>query len=183
MIHLPCKDCMSWIGRPRPAVVGVAGVARRWRFLQLGCVMWLTSRAVLGESIEYPSAARGSTVDEYHGIRVSDPYRWLEDLESSQTRQWLRAEKALTTTYLSRLRGSATIGAKIREDWNYERWSAPEHHGRYWFYVHNDGLQNQSVIYATTDLKQTGRAVLDGNELSPDGVLAVVETAVSPDGC
>jgi Prolyl oligopeptidase, N-terminal beta-propeller domain len=86
MIHLPCKDCMSWIGRPRPAVVGVAGVARRWRFLQLGCVMWLTSRAVLGESIEYPSAARGSTVDEYHGIRVSDPYRWLEDLESSQTR-------------------------------------------------------------------------------------------------
>jgi prolyl oligopeptidase len=51
------------------------------------------------------------------------------------------------------------------------------------FYVHNDGLQNQSVIYATTDLKQTGRAVLDGNELSPDGVLAVVETAVSPDGC
>jgi prolyl oligopeptidase len=88
----------------------------------------------------------------------------------------------LSRDYLKALPERDAIAQRLRQIWNFERWSAPARHGRYWFYTHNDGLQNQSVIFVTTDPGTPGRVLLDPNTLSKDGTVALRETAVSDDG-
>ena len=132
--------------------------------------------------LAYPDAARGAHVDEYHGVKVPDPYRWLEDIDSPQTRAWVQAESELSSRYLAALPGRDDIAALLQRIWNFERWSPPERHGRYWFYTHNDGLQNQSVIFVTTDPGKPARVLLDPNTLSKDGTVALRERAISSDG-
>ncbi|HXS27815.1 MAG TPA: prolyl oligopeptidase family serine peptidase [Steroidobacteraceae bacterium] len=132
--------------------------------------------------IVYPSAMRGAHVDVYHGVRVADPYRWMEDIDSPATRAWVAAESKLSRGYLDAIPGRQEIHDRLRRIWNYERWSPPEHYGRYWFYSHNDGLQNQSVLYVATDPDAKPRLLLDPNTLSRDGTIALRETAISDDG-
>src|ERR1700737_3137811 len=88
----------------------------------------------------YPTARRGHQVDEYHAIKVADPYRWMEDIDSPPTRAWVEAEAKLTSDYLAAIPGRDKIAQRLKEIWNFERWSAPEKHGPRWFYTHNDGL-------------------------------------------
>jgi prolyl oligopeptidase len=133
-------------------------------------------------SLIYPSAERGNHVDTYHGVKVPDPYRWMEDIDSPQTRAWVQAEDKLSRAYLDALPGRDTIARSLKQVWNFERWSAPERHGRYWFFTHNDGLQNQAVIFVTTDPATPARVLLDPNTLSKDGTVALRETAISDDG-
>ena len=132
--------------------------------------------------ITYPPAARGAQIDDYHGIKVPDPYRWMEDIDSPQTRAWVEAESQLSSNYLAAIPGREDIAARLKKIWNFERWSPPEKHGRYWFYTHNDGLQNQPVIFATTDPGEPGHVLLDPNVLSTDGTVALRERAISSDG-
>jgi prolyl oligopeptidase len=134
--------------------------------------------------IEYPPAARGDHVDVYHGVKVPDPYRWMEDIDSPQTRAWVEAEAKLSSAYLSRIPGRDRIAAQLKKIWNYERWTPPEKHGATWFFTHNDGLQNQPVIFATPDPGAHGpaRTLLDPNTLSRDGTVALRERAISQDG-
>jgi prolyl oligopeptidase len=134
----------------------------------------------------YPPAQRGDVVDRYHGIQVPDPYRWMEDIDAPQTRAWVEAEAKLSSGYLAAIPGRDGIAQRMRKIWNFGRWSAPEKHGRWWFYAHNDGLQNQSVLFATdrpdsTD-KSASKVLLDRNTLSADGTVSLRETAVSDDG-
>src|SRR5579863_4160889 len=77
----------------------------------------------------YPRARRGDQVDEYHGIKVADPYRWMEDVDSAETRAWVEAEAKLTSDYLAAIPGRDRIARRLKEIWNFERWSAPEKHG------------------------------------------------------
>ncbi len=130
----------------------------------------------------YPAAARGDHVDEYHGVRVPDPYRWMEDIDSRQTRAWVEAESRLSSGYLAAIPGRAAIAQRLQRIWNFERWSAPEKHGSFWFYTHNDGLQNQSVVMVTSDPGRPAHALLDPNGLSKDGTVALRERAISDDG-
>src|SRR5580698_5047897 len=107
--------------------------------------------ATTGQTLTYPAATPGNVSSDYHGVKVPDPYRWMEDIDSPATRAWVEAEDKLSRDYLAALPGRAAIAARLKQIWNYERWGAPTHHGRYWFYTHNDGLQNQAVFFVTTD--------------------------------
>src|ERR1700685_2039861 len=91
-----------------------------------------------GASMAYPPARRGTQVDEYHGVKVADPYRWMEDIDSAETRAWVAAESTLSRRYLDAIPGRAQLVARLREIWNSELWTPPELHGANWFYTHND---------------------------------------------
>jgi prolyl oligopeptidase len=125
---------------------------------------------------------RGDHVDVYHGVRVADPYRWMEDIDSAATRAWVEAQSKLSRSYLDAIPGRQDIRDRLTRIWNFERWSSPEHYGGYWFYSHNDGLQNQSVIYVAPNPDEKARLLIDPNTLSRDGTIALRETAVSNDG-
>jgi prolyl oligopeptidase len=96
--------------------------------------------------LDYPETRRGDTVDDYHGTKVPDPYRWLEDPDSPETREWIEAENRVTESYLSQIPQRKKIRKRLTELWNYERYGLPWSDGSYYFYTHNDGLQNQSVL-------------------------------------
>lgn len=132
--------------------------------------------------IVYPSAMRGEHVDEFHGVRVADPYRWMEDIDSQATRAWVEAQAKLSRGYLDAIPVRQDIRDRLTRIWNFERWTPPEHFGGYWFYSHNDGLQNQSVLYVASDPGAKSRVLLDPNTLSRDGTIALREGAVSDDG-
>jgi len=132
--------------------------------------------------LSYPPAARGDVADDYHGVKVPDPYRWMEDIDSPQTRTWVEAEAKLSSDYLAAIPVRDRIAQRMRGIWNFERWSAPEKHGKWWFYSHNDGLQNQSELFATDNPAKKGRVLLDPNTLSKDGTVSLRESAISDDG-
>ncbi len=132
--------------------------------------------------LRYPSAARGEQIDGYNGTLVADPYRWMEDVDAPATRAWVEAEAKLTSDYLAAIPGRDRIAQRLKEIWNFERWGAPEKHGAGWFFTHNDGLQNQSVLFMTTDPQKPARVMLDPNELSADGTVAFKGAGYSDDG-
>jgi prolyl oligopeptidase len=151
-------------------------------WIGLASLVATVALATTAQTLTYPTAARGDVSSDYHSVKVPDPYRWMEDIDSPATRTWVEAEDKLSRDYLAALPGRAAIAARLKEIWNYERWGAPARHGHYWFYTHNDGLQNQAVIFVTTDPGTPGRILLDPNTLSQDGTVALRETAVSDDG-
>jgi prolyl oligopeptidase len=130
----------------------------------------------------YPPAQRGDHVDDYHGIKVPDPYRWMEDIDSPATRTWVEAQAQLTSDYLAAIPGRHKIAQRLRDIWNFERWRPPEKHGAQWFYLHNSGLQDQSVLFAAADPGQPSRVLLDPNALSKDGTIALKGAGYSDDG-
>jgi len=132
--------------------------------------------------IQYPAARVSNQVDDYHGTKVADPYRWLEDTDSAETRAWVEAENKLTFGYLEQIPARALIKDRLTKLWNYERYSAPFKRGTRYFYTHNDGLQNQSVYFWTASLNGGPKMLLDPNTLSADGTVAVNAAAVSDDG-
>ena len=150
------------------------------RALATACLASLPVLAVAG--IDYPAAQRGDHIDQYHGIAVPDPYRWLEEIDSPQTRSWVQAQAKISGAYLAALPHRDDIARRLKEIWNFERWNAPERYGSNWFYSHNDGLQNQAVLYVTSDPAGKGRVLLDPNALSADGTVSLRDMAVSDDG-
>ena len=144
------------------------------------CLVTLPALAVA--SFNYPDAARGDHVDQYHGVAVPDPYRWMEEIDSPQTRAWVQAQDKVSSAYLGALPHRVEIARRLKEIWNFERWSAPEKYGSNWFYTHNDGLQNQAVLFVTANPADKGRVLLDPNALSADGTVSLRETSVSDDG-
>ncbi len=151
------------------------------------CVLWglLSEHAAAGPDAvapAYPAARRGEHTDVYHGTRVADPYRWLEDIDSPETTAWVAAQGRLSRRFLDAVDGRQAMTARLRDMWNFERWTPPVHYGAHWFYSHNDGLQNQSVVFVMDDPAGASRLLLDPNTLSSDGTVALRETAVSADG-
>jgi len=132
--------------------------------------------------LAYPSAARGSVVDDYHGTQVADPYRWLEDLDSQDTRAWVSSEAALAENYLAKIESRPRIKRRLTELSDFEKFDLPFHEGGRYFYKHNSGLQNQSVLFMTEGLAGSPTIALDPNTLSADGSLAVVGYVASRDG-
>ena len=132
--------------------------------------------------LSYPATQSGDVVDDYHGQRVADPYRWLEDLNSGETAAWVKAENAVTMGYLAQLPNREAIRKRITELWNYPKVSIPYFEGGRWYLSRNSGLQRQSVIYTRQTLLGRERVALDPNTLSPDGSVALSGFAPSPDG-
>jgi prolyl oligopeptidase len=134
------------------------------------------------KKFDYPAAPTSNQVDDYHGVKVSDPYRPLEDPESAPTRAWIDAENKLTFSYLEQIPAREKIRARMKELLDYERFSVPQKKGKHYFYSHNSGLQNQSVLYWLPTLNAEPKVLLDPNTLSPDGTVAVSATNLSDNG-
>jgi prolyl oligopeptidase len=133
-------------------------------------------------SLTYPAAPKGGVVDDYHGVSVADPYRWLEDADSTETRQWIAGENAVTEKYLHALPARRTLRKRLEALWDYEKFGVPfQRSGRY-FYSKNNGLQNQSVLYVMDGLKGEPKVLLDPNGLSKDGTVALDSFSISEDG-
>jgi prolyl oligopeptidase len=130
----------------------------------------------------YPAAPTSDQTDDYHGTRVADPYRPLEDPDSAPTRAWIEAENKLTFAYLEQIPSREKIRARLKELLNYERFSVPEKRGARYFYSRNSGLQNQGVLYWLPALDAEPQVLLDPNALSSDGTVSVSATALSDDG-
>jgi prolyl oligopeptidase len=183
-------------GRFRPTVsgcdhgVGVAGfehhstTSMRHRFSQRSFVALL---AITGlgcshaQSFVYPSAERGSVSDTFHGTKVADPYRWLEDSESAKTKSWIAAQNKLSAGHLATLPDRKRVRKRLEKLWNYERFGAPRRVGSYYYFRHNSGLQQHSVLMATQGLNGKPSLLLDPNTFSKDGSISLASYAPSED--
>ena len=130
----------------------------------------------------YPQVSRGSTRDVYHGVSVADPYRWLEQSESSATRRFVAAQNALAQPWLEALPQRAAIAARLKQLWSYERVGVPRKAGGRYFYLRNDGTQNQSVLHVSEQLAGPSRVLFDPNAQRADATLALARFEPSPDG-
>ena len=133
-------------------------------------------------SLRYPDAPRADVAEEYHGTRVTDPYRPLEDPDSEATRSWVEAQNELTLSYLEDIPSRDGIRARLSELWDYERTEIPVMEGGRIFFRVNSGLQNQSVLYVAASAGSEPRVLLDPNALSSDGTIALANFVPSPDG-
>lgn len=133
-------------------------------------------------ALAYPVSKKVDQTDNYHGTVVADPYRWLEDANSAETKEWVDAQNRVTQAWLAQIPERESIKQRLTKLWNYERFSVPSKEGGRYFYSRNDGLQNQAVLFTMKSLADTPRLLLDPNTLSADGTVALAGTAVSPDG-
>ncbi len=133
-------------------------------------------------TITYPHARQEDFVEEIHGVQIPDPYRWMEDLDSDEIRQWIEAQNKITFDFLDRSPLRKKIQSRMTELWNYEKYSPPYKRGGRYFFTYNDGLQNQDVLYLMTDLDAEPQVLLDPNKLSEDGTVALSGAASSCDG-
>ncbi|MBN2409034.1 MAG: S9 family peptidase [Candidatus Aminicenantes bacterium] len=131
--------------------------------------------------VTYPVTEKGDVVDDYFGTKVADPYRWLEDDQAEDVKQWVESQNAVTFGYLEKIPFRDKIQARLTEIYNYPRYSAPFRVGEYYFFTKNDGLQNQSVIYIQKGLDGEPRVFLDPNTLSPDGTTRAFLSGFSND--
>jgi len=130
----------------------------------------------------YPVTRTCDHVDNYHGIDVADPYRWLEDLNSPETQAWIEAQNALTYGYLDQIPDRDPIFNRLQALWDYPKMGAPFKRGGRYFQFRNSGLQNQDVLYVMADATDVGTVLIDPNALSQDGTVALTGIGVSWDG-
>lgn len=135
-----------------------------------------------GNPLTYPVSKKVAHTDNYHGTTIADPYRWLEDANSAETKSWVEEQNKVTQAFLATIPQREAIRKRLTELWNYERYSVPFREGGRYFYSRNDGLQNQPVLYTLKSLSDKPRALLDPNTLAADGTVALAGAAVSPDG-
>jgi prolyl oligopeptidase len=135
-----------------------------------------------GTALTYPVTKKSDQSDNYHGTTIADPYRWLEDANSAETKAWVDAQNKVTQGYLATIPQRDAIRQRLTKLWNYERYSVPYKEGGRYFYSRNDGLQNQAVLYTMAELSDTPRVLLDPNKLAADGTVALAGIAVSPNG-
>lgn len=144
-----------------------------------------TARELAAQSArEYPETTKVDHVDEYHGTRVADPYRWLEDdvRTSDAVANWVAAQNETTFAYLESIPQREAIRARLTRLWDFEKYGSPFKAGGRYFYFHNSGLQNQSVLFTLDQLDSDPRVVIDPNNWSDDGTVALAGVAVSDDG-
>jgi len=143
----------------------------------------LIAASVSAESAQaYPPTRKAEVFDEYHGVEVADPYRWLEDDNSPETKAWVESQNKVTQAFLERIPERERIRERLTKLWNYERFRVPFKRGERYFLSRNSGLQNQYVLHVADALTAEPRVLLDPNTLSPDGTVALSGTAISDDG-
>ncbi len=162
------------------AVIAVAAVAL-FAALAPGCGLLPTGQDE-APSAAYPPAIRSNHVDDYHGTRVADPYRWLEDVSRPETRSWIDAQNALTLPWLAGLPTRAGFANRMRTLIDYERYGIPQARGGRYAYTYNPGRLEQDQLWISDDPADRGRLLLDPNLLSADGTVSLGDFELSPDG-
>jgi prolyl oligopeptidase len=153
----------------KPTLLLLAGVA-------------LFLRADNATKLNYPVAPKGNQADDYHGAKIADPYRGLENADAASTQKWVAQENELTFSYLANLPGREAIKKQLTELWNYEKFEDFSKAGNHYFYFHNSGLQNQPVLYVMDSLNGPARELLDPNTYRKDGTAALDGGSVSWNG-
>ena len=133
-------------------------------------------------ALTYPHAMRSDQVDDYFGVLVADPYRWMEDIESEAVGKWIKAENEVSFPYLAAIPAREALIKRFRELWDYEKFGLPRHEAGRYFYWHNDGLQDQSILYVSDSLGGEARVLIDPNEFREDATNSVGSYEVSHDG-
>lgn len=133
-------------------------------------------------SYAYPQTRKVDSSDTYFGVKIADPYRWLEDDNSDSTKKWVDEQNKVTFDYLGKITFRDKIRDRLKIVWNFEKRSAPHKRGSRYFYSRNDGIQNQSVMYYKDAVDGEEKLLLDPNTLSTDGTTSLGGTAVSHDG-
>ncbi|HEX9774144.1 MAG TPA: prolyl oligopeptidase family serine peptidase [Actinomycetota bacterium] len=135
------------------------------------------------QPITYPPTKQVDHVDDYHGTLVADPYRWLEDLDAEDTAAFVAAQNEVTFAYLDRIPYRAAWKRRLEQVWDYDKYGAPQRLGDgSYLYARQTGLQNQFTVHVTADPKADGRLLLDPNEWSADGTVALTSWSPSDDG-
>ena len=148
----------------------------------LALLLPILSMTAQESPLPYPPTRQDAQVDDYHGTKVADPYRWLEDDQSAETRTWVEAQNKVTFGFLEKIPGRAAIKERLTKLWNYERFGVPRHEGGRYFFTYNSGLQNQRVLLVADSLDAEPRVLLDPNTLSADGTVAMTDAVPSDDG-
>lgn len=156
------------------------------RFFLPAVLLTLTHPLLSAEdtNLVYPETKTVNQVDDFHGTKVDDPYRWLEDdvRESKEVAAWVEAQNKLTFAYLKKLPGRDRIEKRITELWDYEKIGAPSREGGRYYFFRNDGLQNQSVLFMQQTLDDEPHVLIDPNSWSDDGTIALAGAEFSDDG-
>ena len=139
------------------------------------------SGAVAAQGLSYPSTKSVDHVDAYHGVKVADPYRWLEDDTSADTAAWVEAQNKVTFAYLDKIPYRAALTTRLKSLYDYAKFGSPSRKGDYYFFSKNDGLQNQSVLYIQKGLNGTPDVLIDPNTWSADGTVRLAGFAPSKD--
>ena len=142
----------------------------------------LLSIPSIAQTMSAPITRKSDHVDTYHGVKIADPYRWLEDDNSEETKAWVKAQNAVTDKYLASLPQREPVKKLYKELFNFEKFGTPFKEGGRYFYTRNDGLQQQAVLYMVKSLNDAPTVALDPNTLSTDGTVATTGTVVSRDG-
>jgi len=150
--------------------------------LSCGLMFLFSCQMKQSKHLVYPVTAKCDTVDTYFGTKVSDPYRWLEDDQSEQTKNWVKAQNQVTQDYLSKIPYREQIHQRLSAIWNFERMTSPFKEGGRYFFSKNDGLQNQNVFYVQDKLTDMPKMILDPNSFSDKGTVALSAFSVSRDG-
>jgi len=145
-------------------------------------ILVLMASLSLAQSLPYPVARKMEQIDSYHGVKVSDPYRWLEDDRSEETARWVKAENEVTFSYLDKIPYRAQVMKRMEQLYNYPKYVQPFRRSGLYFFSKNDGLQNQNVFYVQTGLEGTPELLLDPNKFSADGTSRLHALTVSRDG-
>jgi len=152
--------------------------------MKLKALVTLAATPVLAfaAQFEYPASKTVDQVDEVHGVKIADPFRWLEDVDSAETKTWVGAQNKVTFDFLKNLPKRDSIKQRLQELLNFPRYSLPGKTGGRYFYTYNTGLQNQSPLFVKDTLTAEGRLVIDPNTMSKDGTVALSTIAPSEDG-
>ncbi len=140
------------------------------------------SNAQSGKELNYPKTKKVDQVDDYFGVKINDPYRWLENTDSPEVKAWVEEENKVTFSYLEKIPFRNKIKERLTEIWNYPKYTQPFKAGDNYFFYKNDGLQNQDVLYIQKDLKSEPEVFLDPNTFSKDGTIALNGVFDSHDG-
>ena len=139
------------------------------------------SMSLQSQNLQYPATRKDNISDDYHGTKVSDPYRWLENDTSKETAAWVKAQNRVTFDFLNQIPYREQMRNRVTELLNYPRYSSPFRVGEYYFFSKNDGLQNQSVNYRQKGLNGSADSFLDPNKMSEKGTVSVGFSGVSND--
>lgn len=158
-------------------------VKKSYRYILVLSMSISTGSALAQQSsgIIYPVTQKTDSVDDYHGVKIADPYRWLEDDHSEATGAWVKEQNAVTNAYLEKIPFRDAIKKRLSTLWNYPKTGVPFREGEFYYYYKNDGLQNQSVLYRQKGLNGAPEVFLDPNKLSATGTTALGSMSFSKD--
>ena len=142
---------------------------------------FLCPAAVSAQKLQYPTTKKVEQVDTYHGVKVADPYRWLEDEKSPEVAKWVEEQNKVTFSYLGSIPYRERVRARLEKVFNYPKYGSPFRRGEYYFFSKNEGLQNQSVLYIQKGLDGTPEVLLDPNKFSAEGTTQLAGFALSKD--